>query len=182
MKNKIFIPLLALIAVLFTALTDGTGISVKIKKGNFSINGQKVSDDWALNKFTGALGLPDSTRLGYNKTHTYHSNGIVLFETSPNKIPSGNVAEIQFYFSDIAKNEVSPKNIFVGSVKIDKLNVDASLTYVTLKEKLSKWKTTTSYLSHSYRYSNKGIYIYFQFNETEDRLQKISIGKDNSGN
>jgi hypothetical protein len=153
--------------------------TVVIKKGVMKINGVNVTADWSLSNFKKALGEPDRTRDGYNKTHTYDKKSIVLFEKMSDKKPSGTVSEAQFYFHVAESNNVTPDGpAFSGTIKVDKLVVSRNLSATTMLAKLKKWEKTDSYIEHSYRMASKGIYIYFQFNDSEDKLVKISVGPD----
>lgn len=154
---------------------------VKIKKGKFFINGSHINSGWGLGICKTALGEPDRVRDGYNKTHTYDSKSVVLFEPMKDKTPSGTVSEIQFYFYVPEPNNVTPNGQFGGSIKVDKLVVTKNLSAKTMLSKLKSWSKTDSYIEHSYRMASKGLYIYFQFNDNEDQLVKISVGPDKKG-
>ncbi|MCX6181283.1 MAG: hypothetical protein NT150_05110 [Bacteroidetes bacterium] len=120
------------------------------------------------------MGKSDRTKDGYNITHTYDQKGLVLFE---GKNKPGHINEFQIYFSHPNPNEVSPKGIFVGNLKIDGLTIYSSLDSETMLKKLKKWKKTDSYIEHSYRMQFKMTYIYFQFADDEKTLIKVSIGQ-----
>lgn len=143
------------------------------------IDGTNVTADWSLSAFKKALGEPDRSREGYNKTHTYDNKSIVLFEKMTDKKPSGTVSEIQYHFHVSEANNVTPNGSgFSGTIKVDKLEVTRSLDAKTMLAKLKKWEKTDSYIEHSYRMASNGLYIYFQFNSSEDKLEKISVGPD----
>lgn len=176
--------LLLALTIVFGGLTSFSGssssdTSIVIKKGKFKINGVAILPSWGLDLCKKALGAPDRTRDGYNKTHTYDTKSIVLFEKVKDKTPSGTVSEIQAYFSVPEQNDVTPKGSgYSGSITIDGTKITSSLSATDMKAKLKKWKVTDSYLEHSYRMASKGLYIYFQYNEAETKLTKISIGPD----
>lgn len=155
--------------------------SVVIKKGRMKIEGINVTADWSITSFKKAIGEPDRVDDGYNKTHTYDTKNIVLFEKVENKIPTGKVSEIQFHFNVSEPNEATPNgSTFTGTLIVDKLKITRDLSATTMLSKLKTWKKTECYLENSYRMSNKGMYIYFHFNNSEDKLEKASIGPDNS--
>lgn len=157
----------------------GSGPAVVIKKGVMKIDGVNVTADWSLSSFKKALGEPDRTRDGYNKTHTYDSKNVVLFEKVVDKKPSGTVAEVQYHYHVAESNNVTPTgSTFSGTLKVDKLVVTRDLSSKTMLSKLKNWEKTDSYIEHSYRMASKGLYIYFQFNESEDKLEKVSVGPD----
>lgn len=160
----------------FSAITP-EGLVVKVKKGNISVQGTKVVPGWSLNTFKTALGEPDRSRDGYNNTYTYDNLSVVLFEKKSDKKGTGIVNEFQLHYKVSDPNDVTPNgNGFKGSLKIDKLVVTSSLTPELMQSKLKAWKKTDSYIEHSYRMSNGPLYIYFQFNENETGLEKVSIG------
>ena len=153
-------------------------ISVVIKGGKFSIAKTNVTESWRQDAVSMELGINDRRRAGMNVTHTYDDFGIVLFEKTQNKVASGELSEVQFYIAQGDTNAVSPKGFFVGKLKIEKLKISSDLSWQDVKEKLKDYKQTDSYIEHNYRLSNKGLYIYFQFNKEETTLLKISVGKD----
>ena len=171
---------LLLLIVLFTASVMAQTIEypkIQIKKNKFLIGNCNVLDGWSLNDIKKEINDNDRRREGYNITHSYDNAGIVLFEAFSNKKPTGNILEIQIHFIPEV-NDVNPKKGYGKEIKIDKLVVSKDLTPDKMLKTLKKWKKTESYLDHSYRMSNGKIYIYFQFNESENKLMKISIGKD----
>jgi hypothetical protein len=180
MIKKTLLPTLLILCFgLATAFTaKNAGDSVSIKKGKFTVAGGLITPDWKLTSAKSGLGDAERTRDGYNKTHTYDSRGIVIFEKSVDEKPTGDVSEIQFHFSVPEANDVTPKSTFLGSLKVDKLTVTQSLSATTMLAKLKGWKKTDSFLEHSYRMASKGIYIYFQFNASETSLVKVSVGPD----
>lgn len=182
---KKFLALVAVIAITlgvssFTAANEG--VAVKIKKGKMAINGKIVTADWSLSGYKSVLGEPERSRDGYNKTHTYDAKSIVLFEKMADKVATGTVSEVQFYYYVPEANNVTPKGQFSGTIKIDNLVVSRNLTSKQMLAKLKKWNKTDSYIEHSYRMASKGLYIYFQFNDAEDGLVKISVGPDKRTN
>ncbi|MBP6022961.1 DUF7738 domain-containing protein [Ferruginibacter sp.] len=179
--------LLTLTAFLFTcvlsfAQPSAKKISVVIKDGKFSIAKTNVTESWRQDAVSIELGINDRRRAGMNITHTYDDFGIVLFEKTQNKVGSGELSEVQFYIAQGDTNAVSPKGFFVGKMKIEKLKISSDLSWQNVKEKLKDYKQTDSYIEHNYRLSNKGLYIYFQFNKEETTLLKISVGKDQRTN
>jgi hypothetical protein len=166
-----------LLCASFAAPASPEGIVIKIKKGNVTVQGAKITPGWSLSTFKSALDEPERTRDGYNKTHTYDKFSIVLFEPVRDKKPTGQVTEFQLHFSVPDPNEVTPKGDgFKGTFKVDKLTVTENLTPDEMMKKLKGWKKTDSYIEHSYRMAYKSVYIYFQFNDSETMLIKTSIG------
>lgn len=154
-------------------------ITVSIKGGKFLINKTEVSAAWRQDAVSVDLGINDRRRAGMNITHTYDDYGIVLFEkTGDNKVASGILSEIQFYIAAGDTNAVTPKGFFVGKMKIEKLKISSNLSWKEVKEQLKGYKQSETYMEHSYRLANNGLYIYFQFNKDETQLLKISVGKD----
>lgn len=176
-------PLLLLLAVLAVMTSSfAQTISISVKKNKLNIAGASVNPDWTIQPVLNKLGTPSKSRDGYNRTHTYDGFGIVLFEAMSDKVASGTMNEFQVYLSPPAEpNNVTPSGTFSGSVKIDKLVCTASLTSNDMLKKLKGWKKTDSYIDHSYRMAKGGLYIYFQFDDSENKLIKISIGPDKKG-
>jgi|GEM_PF-1077923 len=178
------IPVLA--AFLFNACSQGSATStgtssspaVKVGSGKVSINGTTVVPDWSLTGFKKVLGEADRPREGYNKTHTYDTKGIVLFEPYVDKVLTGRVSEVQYYFGVPEPNNVTPKGTFSGTIMVDKLKVSSTLTPSVMRSKLKGWTESDSYMDHNFRMANSGLYIYFQFSDDEKSLLKISIGPD----
>lgn len=169
------------ICLLFTVSVFAQTPTTKLKKGSVKLNNINVTKTWKLAKFQEAIGKSQRDRDGYNKTYTYDAFGIVLFESkNDQKEPSGDVSEFQFYFSVPEPNAVTPNAVYTKNIKIDKLIVNAELTAEKMKKTLKKWTSTESYMEHAYRMQYKLIYVYFQFDQTESKLIKISIGKAKS--
>lgn len=156
----------------------GTVQEVIVKKGKVKVNGVQVVPDWTMGPALKAIGETPRKRDGYNITHTFDNLGMVLFEPHKDKVASGSFSEFQIHFFVPEANNVTPTSGFVGKIKVDKLIVTSALTAAQMRKKLKGWKETESYLDHSYRMSSNGIYIYFQFNQDDTKLHKISIGPD----
>ncbi len=155
-------------------------VTVVIKGGKLTINKAVVTDGWKKDAVSVALVVEPRRRAGFNTTHTYDDFGIVLFEKNDdNKLPSGKISEVQFYISAGDTNSVTPKNgFFVGKMQVEKLKISSNLSWLKVKEVLKDYKITDSYMEHNYRLAYKGLYIYFQFDDDETTLRKMSIGKD----
>ena len=180
MKHKILIPISLILLVVTSAFSIKRTQSKKtftVKNGKVAINKKTITPNWLLSDCKSALGEPSKTKQGYNNTHTYDDLGIVLFESAKDKVGSGIVSEIQYYFSSPPEpNSVTPNGFFTGVVKVDKLTVTSALSATVMLNKLSKWQKTDSYMEHNYRMANSGLYIYFQFNSDETKLIKMSVG------
>ncbi|MFM7024422.1 MAG: hypothetical protein ACKOXB_15750 [Flavobacteriales bacterium] len=174
--KKTFTLGLLLTAILFSFAPASNTPSIVVKGGKIKMNKKVVTSDWSLAGFEAIIGKAERIRDGYNVTHTYDNMGIVLFEK---KTPTlGTISEVQVYFSAPEANNVTPTGLYRGSMKVGGLALNASLTAEKMLQKLKKWKKTDSYMDHSYRMTNKGLYIYFQFNDSENTLIKASIGPD----
>ncbi len=172
---------MALLFFIFTAFKSDDGLQIVIRKGKVTINKSQVVPNWSLSGFKKVLGEPERERTGYNNTHTYDKNSIVLFEPAKEKVGGGIVSEFQIHFKVTEANDVTPTGDgFQGNLSVDNLIITEVLTAEGMLSKLKKWKKTDSYMEHSYRMASKGLYIYFQFNDDENRLLKVSIGPDKS--
>lgn len=153
--------------------------SFTVKKGKIILNNLVITKDWNLNSALSEMGSGFRKREGYNNTYTFDNQGVVLFEPRENNIGSGRISEIQIYYNIPAEtNNVMPYGTVKVPVRVDKLKVNSSLTPSVMLSTLKKWKKTDAYMSHSYRMASSGLYIYFQFDEAETGLVKISIGPD----
>lgn len=172
-KISKFLLLVFILSVSFAFEKDAPALKTKIKNGVLQIGKLKLSKEWQLVDLQKELGKSEREREGYNKTYSYDSKGIALFNPKNSTL----VSEIQFFFATPAEiNEVTPKGIYTGEFKIDKMKVSAKLTPVEIKKGLKKWADSDSYMEHSFRKELKGIYMYFKFNDSETALEKLSIG------
>lgn len=178
MKQIFALVLFCLFSLALYAQPAADKLKGSVNNGKLVLNKKEISKEWKLQIMTDVLGTPEHTRDGYNKTHTYDRYGIVGFEPAPNKVPSGNLSELQVYFSEKEVNDVSPKGFYAGSFKVGKLKVTKDLTAEQLKKKIKGYTESDSYMPHNFRFAKDGIYIYFQFNDDETMLAKMSIGKD----
>ena len=189
--KKFILPFLLLALTIFfhsckTSTAGGTatatGMAVAVNNGNFAINGVSMITPWSLTTCEKALGKADRSRDGYNITHTYDELSVVLFEPKSGEKGGGIVSEIQFYFSfPPDPPSLAPKGLYKGNMKIGKLNVQADMTSAQMRNGLKGWLETDSYSEHNYRMSQKGLYVYFLFNDAETKLIKVSIGPDKTG-
>ena len=182
MKKLLLLFPLSLILLLASSFnTAGSSdVTVSVNNGSFKINTDDIiSTDWSLEKMQDALGKADRDRDGYNITHTYDNLSIVLFESKEGDNGSGRVSEVQFYYKVKEANNVTPTGSgFSGQLIIDGAEIVPKLTPKKMMKKLKNWKKTDSYMEHSYRMASAGLYIYFQFDDSEKSLLKVSIGPD----
>lgn len=178
MKKLLTVCYVCLFSIALFAQPSAGNLKGVIKKGKITINKKEISKDWKVQTVTALLGSAERIRDEYNKTHTYDRYGIVIFEPMQNNTASGGVSELQIYFSEPESNNVTPKSVYTGSFKVEKISVVKDLSYEKLKSKLKEYKLTDSYMEHSYRYSKDGIYIYFQYSTDEQKLLKVSMGID----
>jgi hypothetical protein len=160
------------------AQTAAEKVSVKISAGKFTINKAQLTKGWKHDAVSVAVAGNDRRRAGFNTTHTYDSYGIVLFEKNNDKLPSGILSEVQFYFGAMDSNNVKPTGLFVGKFQVEKLKITSAITSDELKNQLKDYVQTDSYMEHNFRLVYKGLYIYFLFNAEETQLLKISVGPD----
>ena len=156
-------------------------IAVKVTAGKFTINKVEVTTGWKQDAVSVALKGNDRRRAGFNTTHSYDAFGIVLFEKNNDKLPSGILSEVQFYFGAMDSNNVKPTGLFVGKLQVEKLKITSALTPDEMKAALKDYLVTDSYMEHNFRLVYKGLYIYFLFNNEDTQLLKISVGPDARG-
>ena len=160
------------------AQVSPVALNGSVRDGEFTLNRAEIEKKWKVKPVVSILGKAERPKDGSNKTHTYDRHGIVLFEKQTGGIPSDSLLEVQFYLSEVTPNTVTPTGIYKGNFSIEKVSITKDFTSTDLKEKLKDYKHTDSYMEHVYRISKMGLYIFFQYSDDEQTLQKISIGKD----
>lgn len=175
-----------LLLVIFVATSNAQRgdkkFAITIKNGKLSLNNSILSDNWLMAPAIKVLGTGSRQRDGYNKTHSYDNYGIVLFEPKDNGSPSGKLAEFQVYFSALEdeKSNVATTGFYTGSCSVGSLKLQKDITADRVREYLVNmgYTESDSYSAHNFRFAKDGLYIYFLFDEIEQRLIKMSIGKD----
>ena len=178
MKKLFFLPALIFSFFSLLAQPESYNLEGSIKKGKLTLNKITINKTWKLQPCLKFLGVDrDRKRDGYNITHTYDDYGIVFFERKRDEKATDTISEVQFYFSEPERNNVTPTGYFIGNFTIDKMKISDVMTPADLKN-LDGYTQTDSYMEHNFRYAKDGLYIYFLFSTDETRLQKMSIGKD----
>jgi hypothetical protein len=179
MKKTLLMAVICLTAVLLKAQNPPT---VKVSSGQIKFNKVLVVPDWKFSALAASIGSDGRVRPNYNTTHTYDNQGYVLFEKNDEfKVGTDTVSEMQFYFTlpiDTANRVMPTGGVFNGKLYIEGFLIDNKITPAKMLEMLSMYQKTDAYLSHYYRMAYKGLYIYFAYNDAEDKLIKISIGPD----
>ena len=100
--KKLLCSLLFLFAcsIFANAQKSPENLKINIIAGKLTLNKSILSPGWKMANAQKVLGQATKTYEGYNKTHTYNNSGIVLFESLKDKVPTGNLAEFQVYFSE----------------------------------------------------------------------------------
>jgi hypothetical protein len=168
---------LLFIATAFTA-ADSKNLNFTIKKGVFSANGKNITPNWKSSVCTGVLGEDYRVLNKSNYVMTYDDLGVVVFERKYNEKRNGELSEIQFYYQVDETSSVGATSTYKGILKIDKLEVRRELKSSEVFKKLKKWKREKAFGTGNYRLSKDKIYIYFQFNDEETKIMKVSIGED----
>ena len=153
-------------------------MSISINGGKLMLNKTLVSGDWKVKPLYKLFATTDRKRDGVNITHSYDDYGIVLFEKTNNQIPSGDLVEFQVYISTGDKNEVTPNLLYNGEIEIEKNKVYSFTSLEDLRDILKDYIEGTSYSDHSFRFSKDGLYMYVQYDDDDELIEKISIGKD----
>jgi len=166
--------------------SSGTVKSVKLfislAAGKLSINKVELSKNWKLAPVVSVLGSGGRTREGVNSTHSYDAEGIVLFEKILDKRSTGEISEVQVYFSEGEKNNVTPTGYYTGKLEIEKKQIDIDLPLEKLRNILWEYTESNSYSPHNYRFAKNGIYLYVQYDDDDLEIRKVSFGKDTRGN
>jgi hypothetical protein len=157
---------------------SGENITVVIKAGKCKVNKVDISTEWKLAPVAATFTSTDRTRDGFNITHSYDEDGMVFFERKDSGNASGILSELQFYTGQVEANKVTPAKLFTGRIKIESLLISSHISWQELKGALKNYTESTSYLEHNYRLAYRGLYLYFQFDQEDTTLLKISVGKD----
>lgn len=171
------------ISTLLFFLLIGTLLSaqtIKINKNGFFIDKVKVTTDWMLSDFRKGLGEADSILLGAtysNKVHYYEKRGYIFWEPMVNKEPGGKVLEIQIFYTHLDPSATShiTKRLFQGSITIDNLKLDNSLTASDVKDAMRSWTPLECYFQNGYKYTNGIVGISFVFNKEENEMLWVDI-------
>lgn len=154
-------------------------VNIVIKAGKFTLNKNEISNGWKMPDAIKVLSIAAKQKDGFNRTHTYNNYGIVLFEQTNNKVASDKISEFQVYFSAPEEtNNVMPEGYFKGSFTIEKLALKKDMSMDDVRAALPDYTESESYSPHNFRLAKDGLYIYFLFDEIEQTLIKVSIGKD----
>jgi hypothetical protein len=175
--RKILFILFSFIATVSFAQYPSSKMVVLVKAGKVKLNKKDVSKEWKLTTFTNVIDTFSRKKNGNNKVHSYDNFGIVLFESAPQKIPSGLVAEFQIYLDAVEASGIVPKEFYEGKLTIEKTDITRNTTIEDLRKRLSDYKETESDENDKYRFSKDEIYIYFLYNKSK-KLSKVTFGKD----
>ncbi len=158
------------------AQVNASKINIALTDGKLKLNKKEVSKDWKLKGFTAVLDTFCRIKEGINKIYTYDQLGMVIFESTTNKIPTGTVAELQIFLDENEAGKIVPKNFFTGKVSIEKLDIDYNSTIEIIRKKITNYKETESDEVGKFRFSNNDLYIYFLYNRMK-KLCKVTVGK-----
>ena len=151
-------------------------VTITISDGTLSINGKAITPSWKRKHCEKILGKANRVDKDNNNVDTYDSLSILLYETGASP---GALTEIQAHFRVLEPDDLTPKGSgFKGKIVIDNVEITPALKPAALEDKLEKWRNTGCHIDHCYRFANKGIYIFFQFNADENELTDVSIGPD----
>jgi hypothetical protein len=153
-------------------------VTSTIKAGIFSINKIQVNKDWKIALVKTGFHSSGRERKAVNLTHSYDDLGMVFFEKIEDSVPTGIINEVQFYFQTPADSKVASTSVYMGVLMIENQKISSDLSWEKLKSKLNTYAQTDSYMPHHFRLAYKGLYIYFQYDEDELQLQKVSVGPD----
>ncbi len=178
MKKLLLLVIFSTITSLFvSAQYASSKMSITIKAGKLKLGKKDVSKDWKLNTFTDVLDTNSRKKAGNNRVHTYDLLGLVLFESAPNKVPSGLISEFQIILDQIEASSINPKEFYEGKVILEKADLTRNTTIEDIRKKLLDFTEKETDEHDKYRFSKDGVYIYFLFNSGK-KLSKITIGKE----
>ncbi len=170
--------------VIFLLLNNGllaqnasSKMIVFLKAGKIKLNKKDVIKEWKLNSFTAILDTFSRKKEGLNRVYTYDNLGIVLFEPSPQKKPTGLVSEFQIILDETETSSITPKSFYEGKLTIDKMDFTRNAVIEEIRKKLTDYKEIETDENDKYRFSKDGIYLYFIYNKNKN-LSKVIFGKD----
>ena len=174
MKRTFLLPCIILIIALSGFSIQSEPTTIQINKKGFFVNETAIAGAWEVNLFESQFGKADRDIAG---TLIYDDDGIKLFKEYKDGKYIDEVSEFQVFYGPVPTEKNLPKNFFSGNVTVEKLNVTAGLNPQAVRSALKKWNTKDSYVNHAYRYDNGKVYIYFTFNDEENQLIQLSIGR-----
>lgn len=164
-----------LIIAISSSFTSGSDMLFRVKDGEIWINNTMIKPAWPFKGFKAILGSQDRTQ--GNRVEIYDSYGILLFRHLKKK---KNITEIQVRFSNHDNDEINTNQAFPGTVLVDDFVITKNLTPNRVTTGLSsEWHKESCSLEHEIKMLYNHTYIYFKFNEEENELSMIAIGRDN---
>jgi|GEM_PF-1715743 len=180
--KKIFIVMSVLLSATVSLLAQNeAAMKIEIENGTLKVAGRFVTPHWKTRVVTGSLTGTPRVELKSNKLYTFDRYGLVVFEKPVNGEGSGDITELQVFFSTPGAGDtdgIKPADPFPGTFTIEGLTINAGTDLATLKTKLAGYAAGEGYKAHMYKFSKNNLYLYFLFDETDKKLIRLSIGKD----
>jgi len=176
MKKIVFI-LLSALSFGAAVAQKSQAVNLKIESGKFFMN-EVPLDSWKVAPVVEILGNNARVQKKSNTIHVYDSAGLSLYEEIIDDKPNDRLVEIHVFF-DPAKTkwEKAGAEKFSGKFTIDGFPVTPKLGYAQLKTQEKEVTITKSYKPHSYFFKKDGLTYFFDFNDAENGLVRVSVGK-----
>lgn len=154
-------------------------LKIEVQGGILKFDGRTVTPHWKVRTLTASLGVAPRIEQKSNKLHTYDNCGLIIFERLAGGEASGDITELQVFFSTPGDTDgIKPADPFPGSFTIEGLTINAATDLVTLKTRLAGYTAGEGYKANMYKFSKNNLYLYFLFDETDKKLIRLSMGKD----
>jgi hypothetical protein len=176
--KKLFFILLPVLAFSVAVAQKSMPVDLKIESGKFFMNGVQL-DNWQVAPVVDILGSNARVQKKSNNIHVYDSAGLSLYEEIIDDKPNDRLVEIHVFF-DPAKTkwEKPSAQKYAGKFTIDGFAITPKLGYVQLKAREKNVTLTKSYKPHSYFFKKDGLTYFFDFNDAETGLVRVSVGKE----
>jgi len=147
-------------------------VTVDLTDGVVTMNGKELSPPMTIGEYESCLGAADKVFNLANTIHTYHTKGIILYQT-PNK---EEVLAFTIFFGK-EKYKFMPKKLFSGKLTINDVLITSDMQEKEFTKLLPLYEFEEKYGYKRGEYM--GMYVYVNYDRDKGRLQSINIGYNN---
>jgi len=178
--KKIFTVLLVFLSASVSLLAQNeASLKIEVQNGTLKFDGKAVTPHWKTRVVTGSLTGTPRVELKSNKLYTFDRYGLVVFEKPLNGEGSGDINELQVFFSTPGDTDgIKPARPYPGIFTIEGCTVTGSTDLATLRSKLAGYTEGEGYKANMYKFSKNNFYLYLFFDEEDKKLIRLSMGKD----
>lgn len=147
-------------------------INVDLSDGIITVNGKELERPITIDQYESALGAADKVFKLANTIHTYHTKGIILYQT-PNK------EEVLAFTMFFGKEDFKfmPKKLFSGKLTINEVSISSEMKEAEFAELLPQYEFEEKYGYKRGEYM--GMYVYVNYDRKRGTLKSINIGYNN---